>query len=74
MSRVQGMRTIPKGTDGPLDGMPDEQDVSYALMACIFGAVVRPGIRRAALANRPLQRVAPREVGAGKISSRLESA
>lgn len=72
MSRVQGMRAIARdGADGPQGavGMPDEQDVSFALMACIFGAVVRQGIRRAALASRPLQRVARAEV-----SSRLESA
>jgi hypothetical protein len=76
MSPVQGMRAIPlEGADGSLDvsGLWDEQDVSFALMACIFGTVARPGARGAAPANRSLQRVAPREARARKISSRLES-
>jgi len=76
MSRVQGKRAIPlEGADGSLDviGLWDEQDVSFALMACLFGTVVRPGVRGAAPVNRSLQRVAPREARARKVSSRLES-
>jgi hypothetical protein len=76
MSRVRGMRAIPlEGADGSLDviSLPDEHEVSFALMACLFGAVVRPGVRGRAPEDRSLQRVAPRQARARKISSRPES-
>jgi hypothetical protein len=77
MSRVHGKRAIPlEGADGSLDvvGPSDAHDVSFALMACLFGTVVRPRVRGATPVIRSLQRVAPREARARKNSSRLESA